>query len=483
MRAARFVLLFYILFAATVFADEKQWRELDEATLVAAAEGRLDEARQIAEKALAVARKEFGKNDLRTATSLALLAEVLMGLENWKEAEARLREASEIRERMLKPGHPDLEQNLNLMARLLTAQGRFEEAEPLYFRALAAAEKAANAGEVGPTAPRWTDVIATLDLLATFHEARGDGSKASEMRSRAVDALARYASSDKEDHLQRLEELAQSAMKHRAYDDAERVAREQVRLAERYFGTKGLATALGALGAMFEEHAEYARALPLYRRLLSLQEKELGATHLDVAASLHKVGLLHRKQKEYEAAQTPLERALAIREKALGTAHAGVAATVHELGLLHESQSDYTRAIPFFERSLAIRERALSAEDLLLATTLHDLAFAYFIEGEPGKAEPLYKRSLAIREKVLGPDDVSVGWSLNNLAWLYADLEQYAKAEPLYLRALAIMEKTYGANDATVGRTAKRIGELYRKMGRNAQAEPFEQKARAILEK
>ena len=483
MRASGFLLLSCVLFATSLLADEKQWRELDEAALKAASEGRLDESLKIAEKAVTVARKEFGTNDARTATSLGLVAEILMGLEKWKEAEARLREASEIRERTLKPGHPDLEHSLNVMARLLTAQGRYDEAEPLYFKALAAAEKAASAGEVGPAAPRWTDVVATLDVLATFYETRGNAAKASEMRRRMIETLARYASSDKEDHLLRLEELTVRAMNQGAYDDADKATAEHLRLAETYSGAKGLTTALGTLGGLFEEQGQYARALPLYRRLVALQEKELGANHLDVAAGLHKLGVLHRREKEYEAARPLLDRALAIREKALGPAHADVAATVHELGLLHESQSDYAGAKPFFERSLAIRERALPAEDPILATTLHDLAFAYFIEGEPAKAEPLYKRSLAIREKAFGPDDVSVGWTLRNLAWLYAGEEQHAKAEPLYLRALAIIEKTYGPNDRSVGRIASDLGELYRKLNRGAEAEKFEQKAKAILEK
>lgn len=479
MRAAKYVFLFYMSFATTLLADETQWRALDEAALAAANSGRLEEARKIAEEALTLARQEFGNDDVRTAGSLALVAEVLMAMEKWPEAEIKLREASAIREQKLEPGHPDLEQSLNLIGRVLTAQGRFEEAEPLHLKALAAAEKAAKAGEVGPRAPRWKDMVLNLDLLATFYQASGNDAKASEMRWRAVEALDRYARNDREDHLLGLEALAESAMSHGAFDDAERIAGEQLRLAETYFGTAKLAASLHLFATMFESYSEYARAEPLYQRLLATQEKALGASHVDLAATLHGLAVLYRRQEEFGKAVPLLERALSIRRKALGAFHPEVATTLRELGSIYESQNDYAKATPLFEEALAISEKVLEPDDPLLATAALDLGFAYFIEDDLAKAEPLYKRALAIREKALGPDHVDVGWSLRYLAWLYAGQEQYEKAEPLYRRALAIMEKNYGPENATVVEMAERLGQLYRKMGRPAEAEKFEKRAAA----
>ena len=54
----------------------------------------------------------------------------------YEEAEPLYKRALEIRERVLGPDHPDTATSLNNLAILYDNQGRYEEAEPLYKRAL-----------------------------------------------------------------------------------------------------------------------------------------------------------------------------------------------------------------------------------------------------------------------------------------------------------------------------------------------------------
>jgi tetratricopeptide (TPR) repeat protein len=260
MRAFSLLLLATLAFSSPLLADEKKWAELDAATLTEANSGQLEKARQLGEEALALARKEFGKDDPRTASSLALLGEILLGLQQLPEAETKLREAMAIRERTLKPGHTDLEQSYNLLGRALSMQGQFAAAEKLHLKALAAAEKAAKAGEIGPQAPRWTDLVGSLNQLAIFYSRNDNKAKASAMRKRAIDALALYASKDKHDHLLRLETLAQWAVDDGDHADADFISAAHLRASESYFGAAGTTQSLRTFGAIWALSGELARA-------------------------------------------------------------------------------------------------------------------------------------------------------------------------------------------------------------------------------
>lgn len=60
---------------------------------------------------------------------------------NYAEAEALLKKALAIREKIRGPDHPDVELTLRNLAALYSEQGRTSEAQPLYRRATAIREK------------------------------------------------------------------------------------------------------------------------------------------------------------------------------------------------------------------------------------------------------------------------------------------------------------------------------------------------------
>ena len=59
----------------------------------------------------------------------------------------------------------------------------------------------------------------------------------------------------------------------------------------------------------------------LYQRALTIQERNLGPEHPDVATILNNLGLFYLKQSKSTQAQPLFERALAIWKKTLGIDH------------------------------------------------------------------------------------------------------------------------------------------------------------------
>src|SRR5438067_723910 len=85
----------------------------------------------------------------------------------------------------------------------------------------------------------------------------------------------------------------------------------------------------------------------------SINQKEVGPDHPDVAVSLDNLGELYRMQGRYMEAEPLEKRALAVREKALDPGNEAVAKSLNNLALLYNAQGRHAEAEPLYERSLA----------------------------------------------------------------------------------------------------------------------------------
>jgi tetratricopeptide (TPR) repeat protein len=97
---------------------------------------------------------------------------------SYEEAEPLFQRALTIREKALGPDHPEVGASLNNLASLYGDQGRYEEAEPLYQRALAIYEKALS--------PDHPDVAHPVLGLAHLHQAQNRPENAEPLFRRAL---------------------------------------------------------------------------------------------------------------------------------------------------------------------------------------------------------------------------------------------------------------------------------------------------------
>ena len=192
-------------------------------------------------------------------------------------------------------------------------QGRYEQAEPLYQRALAIREKA-----LGPDHP---DVATSLNNLARLYQPPGP------VRAGRAALPARPG------HPRESAGARPPRRRHQPQQP----------------------------GACSTSHqGRYAQAEPLYQRALAIREKALGPDHPDAAASLNNLAVLYDNQGRYEQAEPLYHRALAIREKVLGPDHPATAASLNNLAVLYRKQGRHGQAEPLYQRALAIREKALA---------------------------------------------------------------------------------------------------------------------------
>jgi tetratricopeptide (TPR) repeat protein len=395
----------------------------------------------------------------------------------YEEAIPLFRRALELGEREFGPDHPTTAVLINNLAFLYKHQGRYAEAEPLLKRVLAIDEKA-----LGPDHP---DVAGSLNNLAFLYHNQGRYEAAEPLYKRALAIDEEALGPDHPNVALSLNNLAELYRVQGRYEAAEPLKKRALAIYEEALGPDhpDVAMSLNNLALLYYNQGRYWAAEPLYKRALAIYEKALGPDHPDVAQSLNNLALLYYDQGLYAKAEPLHKRALAIKEKALGPAHPDVAQSLNNLASLYDNQGRYEAAEPLFKRALAIREKALGPDHPDVATSLASLALLYSAQGRYEAVEPLHKRALEIWEKALGPAHPDVAMSLNNLAALYQQQGRYEAAEPLYKRSLAIQEDALGPEHPDVAQSLNNLALLYSTQGRYEAAEPLNKRALAIREK
>jgi tetratricopeptide (TPR) repeat protein len=237
------------------------------------------------------------------------------------------------------------------------------------------------------------------------------------------------------------------------------------------------------LGLMLKTKADYARAEPLYRRALAIDQTSYGPDHPILASRLNNLALLLQATNRFAEAEPLMRRALEIDQKHYGLDHYGVATDVNNLATLLKDSNRLAEAEPLMRRALAIDETNYGPDHPDVARDLNNLAILFEATNRLAEAEPLYRRALVIWEKSLGSDHPQVATGLNNLAELLRTTNRLAEAEPLYRRALAINETSYGPGHPYVAINLNNLAILLQSTNRLAEAEQLYRRALAIKEK
>jgi CHAT domain-containing protein len=324
----------------------------------------------------------------------------------------------------------------------LEHEGRYDDAVPLYERAIAARVRA-----FGDPSP---EVAAALDGLASVHVARGDFTAAEPLYARAL-AMLELSPRLVAERASVLSNLADLRFQLGDYDGAERYEREALALREASLGPDhpDVAISLSGLGRLHVFRGDHARAEPLLLRMLAIYERTPGKDGADLAIGLSALGAFYARRGDRERAEPLLDRARMIREKALGGDHPAVAMVLHNLGTMYLHAGDLARAEPILERVRAIREKSLGKDHPELATTLNNLAELHLLRGDPTGARPLYERALAIRERALGDEHPEVAKSLDRLASLRLSMGDVDAAVSLHERAGHVVEHVLGLGLST----------------------------------
>ena len=153
---------------------------------------------------------------------------------------------------------------------------------------------------------------------------------------------------------------------------------------------------MSMLGSLFQYKSLHARAEPLLRRALAIDEASYGAAHPNVAIRLSNLATLLQATNRLEEAEPICRRALAIDEASCGDAHPRVAIRLNNLATLLQATNRLEEAEPLMRRALAIDEASYGAAHPNVAIGLNNLAALLKATNRLGEAEPLMRRPIVI---------------------------------------------------------------------------------------
>jgi tetratricopeptide (TPR) repeat protein len=203
---------------------------------------------------------------------------------------------------------------------------------------------------------------------------------------------------------------AMRAVKERRLDEAERIGRDLLNLAERMWGpdSPGVAPALGFVAMILRlGGSRYLEQLALHQRALRIQEDAFGPEHADVINSLHHLGLALQSLGREEEALVVFRRALQTSERALGYEESVglprelLRETARLLLKMHRPEE----AIPLLKREARLSDASGYMRGRLAALAM--LARALLDARKPNNAIRIATKALRIAENERGVEELA----------------------------------------------------------------------------
>ncbi len=401
------------------------WKELNDSLSYFYKNGDFEKGIIIGEEAVTLAKKEFGENHPRYATSLNNLAGLYSNLSQYEKAESMYIRAKDLYKKALGETHPNYATSLNNLAELYVSMGHDNKAEPLFIQSMEIRKEA-----LGETDPHFEQ---SLNNLIYLYERMGQYERAEPFY---IQIKERRKKNFGENHPQ-------------------------------------YAESLNNLALLYRGMGKYEKAEPIFINAIEINRKTLGENHPHYAISLYNLGLLYEQIGLNEKAASLFVKSIEIEKKVYGEMDSRYAKSLNQLGGLYLSMGPSSKAEPFIIQAKEIRKKVLGENHLDYATSLDNEAALYLIRGKYEKSEPLYIQSKEIRRKILGENHIKYASSINNLALLYQIMGKYEEAESLCMQASIIFRNISGETHPLYATSLNNLALILQSMGQYKKAEPF----------
>ena len=230
------------------------------------------------------------------------------------------------------------------------------------------------------------------------------------------------------------------------------------------------ASMMNVVGDVYRSLGLYDESLPLLSEALRIRRQSLGATHPDIAKSMHSLAVVLHRKGDYDEAEKRFEDAIAIRRSATGAGDLSTGLVMADFGLLLRDVGRFDEAESMLREVLAIQKARLGNEHLEVATTLMRLGTVLQYRSDLDGAETFYRDALALQRELLGEHHPTLAETMLNTGTLLRTKGDYDAAEPLLKEALAVRRSVLGNEHPLTVTALYELAMLVREKGDNAQA-------------
>lgn len=292
----------------------------------------------------------------------------------------------------------------------------------------------------------------------------GDSATARQLLDLRASTLEQEFGDNPEMEAEFLDVLAQGYDNLSLYEDAEKYAREALRIREELFApgepNADLATSLNTLGWILHQRGAQDEAEPLLRRALEMRRVLFPDGHEELARSLNDLGVVREARGDYAEAESSYRESLAVRVPLVGERHRGVAVTLSNLSVVLYRRGSVDEAIVMARRALETFRAVLGADHRRTLIAQSNLAAMLAASGNLKEAISLHRDVLERRRRLLGPDHIQVAVSLGLLAATVAQNHQMEEADTLLREQIRIERTWFGEPNASVSGALNNLGSV-----------------------
>lgn len=410
------------------------------------------------------------ENDPGSLARYGVLAVVLQARGRYEEAEKIDRRVLEGRENVLGPDHIDTLATAGNLALVLGQLGKHNEAERLNRRALEGRQKTLG--------PKNIDTLASLSNLSLVLRDLGRYDEAESLSRRALEGREEVLGPEHPDTLNSVSVLVWILDALGRCDEGERASRRVLDARQRVLGSEHHDTlsSLHSYGFVLRRLGRYAEAEKFCRHALEGREKILGPEHPNTLSSVNDWAKVLIELGRYGEAEQPVLRALQGRQKLWGLDDPSTQAAMADLGLVFLKLGRYDEAEKILLMAAESAEKVLGPDSLLTLKAVNHLALILHLRGDYDEAGRLHRRVLDIRERKLGPMHPATLVALNNLSSVMRDQGKNEEAEKVCLQALKGYAKKFGEGHPDTLTCAENLALILHCRQRYQEAEQIQQR-------
>ena len=470
-----------VLAAADSASPAPSWEPLEQQARLAYQRSDYAAARELAERALALADSSSA-SEIQVAGVLNVFGAALLGLNKSAEAAPLLDRALSIRRRLLPEPNIDLAISLNNHASRLLITDSIEPARAVATEAVAMFEALgeAKAFEYGvslnnlaaarsglgdytgaiPVYEHAREVLSAQSPSASPRLVRllvnegiavqrlGDLERASSLFESAIELARQPSSMDFFALPNALTALGDLRIQQERYADAERVITEALTLAKAAVPVDVAKTGVieASLGRVCQRRGNLTAAEAHFQSGLAALRAAQATAPVVYASELNNYGLLLLSTKRLGPAGQAFEEAQRVFDSKLGATHPNSVAVTVNRGTLAERRHQYDRAAELYRQAIDLDTAHFGRGHFRVALDLNSLGVFEHRRHQYRKAEPLLRESLSILRDAWGNDHPQVGLVESNLGRTLWMLKRFDDAEPLLADAIRVLERAHGSD-------------------------------------
>jgi|AGTN01.2.fsa_nt_gi hypothetical protein len=354
-------------------------------------------------------------------------------------------------------------------------ESRYGEAEREFQTAIKEAES------LGPNDLR---LAGTLTNLGVLYNSRGNWNQAEPLFARAIDIKEKALGPLDVEVIDGAAKLCHFYLKKGRYDKADPLCQKIILFGDLQIKDyKNMETSFRHLDEFYAHHREFEKARKLFVEAQSMTRGRQNNHYLELAVLQDRLAAAYSgraKNGRYPEAEHLYKQALVLREHCLSGNHMGLAQSYANLGKLYATEGRYAIAEPLLKQGFEISERTVGFGKPQTYSIMSTYCEALSSLGQGAQAEKLYRRALESFTAEHGSSSGYVAQVDLALASLLSSHGRYGEAASLMGHALSIEEKIRGPQHASLVEILDKYASMLSKANRQKEASRMAARANSI---